>query len=221
MSSEDSGHVFIFHGDDDDDPRPSTTRSEVVVAGEQYERINHPDSMRETFSAAETKFIRMRSACLNRSIDREPNLPAHVWPDRVRGISTSRLRYVVRSLSRSAPIPEGTNQLQALSDICSVIWFLECDRSPFLGAAESILQNWKTERREALDAEVKWLTVVAFVLRRDDDLKAHLENLVWHSSAKLEFPIDYLQKWVNGRWTLFPRRRAGELIVVRETEAIP
>lgn len=198
MSSSHHGHPFIFH--DDGEPRPVTLLAdEVVVAGNPGDESRVPYPNQYSPSASETGRIRARSAYLDRFIRENPTLPIHLWPNPTRGISQSSLCRVIRSLAGSAgaPTPQGRNQLQELNDICKVIWILECSWRPFQTAARAVLRAYNGV--EINETEARYLTVVAFVLRLDDELKSYLQNLLWLSDASLDLPIEHLRDWVNGR----------------------
>jgi hypothetical protein len=194
MSSGDIKHVFIFHKDGELRPT-SSPQSEVVVAGEQDEEKRYHKDSKHTTLTLETNTIRMRSACINSSIVSSSNRATHVWPDPVRGINAKMLRYVVENLSAEELCWKGTRQLEEVSGICIAIWSLQCSRKPFQKAADSVLQKHKIEFGKVQEAE--WLTIITFVLGKDDDLKQHLKNLIWQSGGALKCPIEYLQDWVN------------------------
>jgi hypothetical protein len=192
------GHIFIFH--DDDEPRPTDLpRGEFVRVGAWADDKNHLGRKKHTFRPNEINAIRMRSAYLNRSISQEQFPLTHVWHDLDRGIRISTLRFVVENLPAEAPDPKGKYHPRALSEICTVIWCLECDRHPFRKFADHVLRNWDRRGQWLPEEKAKCFTIIAFVLGLDRDLKAHLEDLVWHSSSRLQLPIEYLRSWVNAR----------------------
>ena len=172
----------------------------MVVVGEQGDETRHRGLSQYTPSPSDTQIIRGRSACLGKVIERNPGLPTHLWPDQNRGISQSSLYYVICSLARGAPTPQGRNQLQELSDICHVIWILRCRKEPFQDAANHILGRYNGV--EADETEAKCLSMIAFVLGRDDELRGHLKNLIWQCNSTLDLPIECLLNWVHGGCTL-------------------
>lgn len=222
-TSRNIGHIFIFHDDSEVRPTPTNLpRGEFIRVGQWPDAKSYHGRSKETFTPKEINAIRMRSAYLNRSISQHHFPLTHVWHDKDRGIKISTLRYVVRRLAGVPGLSKENNlaDLEALSETCIVIWCLECDREPFRNTADQVLAN--LDRRGPRSPEdAKWLTIIAFVLRRDQGLKGHLENFVWHSTSELQglqrqlenliwrstselqFPED-LSQWVNGTLATFP-----------------
>jgi len=154
-------------------------------------------------SAVDTTTIRALSACIDSSIASEPSLPTHLWPNPTLGVKRCRLEFVVRKLATGASEIEGTDelstQLEALNDICTVIWYLRCDARPFRALADAVLKKWKEGSHEIHGPEAKWLTMITFVMGHHFNvaLRTYLKDLVWHSAADLNCRIQYLQDWVT------------------------